>query len=102
MSCSLFAPIDHASRRNLLTLGPNYHLVPKDLSERWHSCPTCGAELDRDENAALNILRRYELHGPIRERKKRKATRKVVGVGSAPQRSVPSKEGTDHCRSPRL
>ncbi|EFH90641.1 RNA-guided endonuclease InsQ/TnpB family protein [Ktedonobacter racemifer] len=77
-------------------------LVPKDLSVRWHSCPTCGAELDRDENAALNILRRYELHGPIRERKKRKATRKVVGAGSAPQRSVPSKEGADHCRSPRL
>ena len=27
----------------------------KDLSERWHSCE-CGAELDRDHNAALNIL----------------------------------------------
>ncbi|GHO57857.1 hypothetical protein KSB_63320 [Ktedonobacter robiniae] len=26
--------------------------VPKDLSVRWHSCPPCGAELDRDENAA--------------------------------------------------
>jgi putative transposase len=29
----------------------------KDLSERWHSCD-CGAELDRDVNAALNILGR--------------------------------------------
>lgn len=28
----------------------------KDLSERWHSC-TCGCELDRDTNAAINILR---------------------------------------------
>jgi len=28
----------------------------KDLSERWHSC-ACGAELDRDTNAAINILR---------------------------------------------
>lgn len=28
----------------------------KDLSERWHSCD-CGAELDRDTNAAINILR---------------------------------------------
>jgi putative transposase len=28
----------------------------KALSERWHSCPACGAELDRDHNAALNIL----------------------------------------------
>jgi IS605 OrfB family transposase len=28
----------------------------KDLSERWHSC-ACGCELDRDTNAAINILR---------------------------------------------
>lgn len=28
----------------------------KDLSERWHSCE-CGCELDRDHNAAINILR---------------------------------------------
>jgi putative transposase len=28
----------------------------KDLSERWHSCD-CGAEMDRDTNAAINILR---------------------------------------------
>ena len=28
----------------------------KKLSERWHLCPTCGASLDRDTNAALNIL----------------------------------------------
>jgi putative transposase len=28
----------------------------KDLSERWHSCE-CGCSLDRDHNAALNILR---------------------------------------------
>jgi putative transposase len=27
----------------------------KDLSERWHSCE-CGCELDRDVNAAVNIL----------------------------------------------
>jgi putative transposase len=31
-------------------------IVPKDLSERVHSCPKCGLELDRDHNAALNIL----------------------------------------------
>ncbi len=29
----------------------------KDLFERWHSCE-CGAELDRDVNAAINILAR--------------------------------------------
>lgn len=28
----------------------------KDLSERWHSCE-CGTVLDRDHNAAINILR---------------------------------------------
>jgi putative transposase len=28
----------------------------KTLDERWHSC-ACGTELDRDHNAALNILR---------------------------------------------
>ncbi|HKF37735.1 MAG TPA: zinc ribbon domain-containing protein, partial [Ktedonobacteraceae bacterium] len=28
----------------------------KSLEERWHSCE-CGAELDRDTNAAINILR---------------------------------------------
>ncbi len=29
----------------------------KDLSERWHRCD-CGADLDRDVNAAVNILAR--------------------------------------------
>lgn len=32
--------------------------VPKNLSERVHSCPFCGIELDRDHNAAINILKR--------------------------------------------
>jgi putative transposase len=31
--------------------------VPKSLSMRTHVCPCCGLVLDRDENAALNILR---------------------------------------------
>jgi putative transposase len=30
--------------------------VPKDLSARVHSCPFCGLVLDRDHNAARNIL----------------------------------------------
>ncbi len=32
--------------------------VPKDLSVRTHSCPFCGLVLDRDHNAAINILKR--------------------------------------------
>ena len=31
-------------------------LVPKDLSVRIHDCPHCGLVLDRDHNAAINIL----------------------------------------------
>jgi len=31
-------------------------LVPKDLSIRWHDCPSCGLSLHRDVNAARNIL----------------------------------------------
>ena len=33
-------------------------LVEKTLSERIHSCPSCGYEADRDLNAAINILTR--------------------------------------------
>jgi putative transposase len=30
--------------------------VRKTLSERVHRCPNCGLEMDRDHNAALNLL----------------------------------------------
>ncbi len=33
-------------------------LVPKTLSIRTHSCHKCGLTMDRDENAAKNILER--------------------------------------------
>jgi putative transposase len=33
-------------------------VVPKTIRDRWHECPYCGLSLDRDENAARNILRR--------------------------------------------
>jgi putative transposase len=32
------------------------HRVPKNLSDRIHRCPCCGLVMDRDENAANNIL----------------------------------------------
>lgn len=36
--------------------------VPKDIQDRWHSCPHCGLELDRDHNAAINIKYRAVGH----------------------------------------
>lgn len=33
-------------------------IVAKDLSVRVHKCPDCGLEIDRDVNAALNVLHR--------------------------------------------
>lgn len=35
-----------------------HKVVPKGLSVRVHRCPYCGLVLDRDHNAALNILAR--------------------------------------------
>jgi putative transposase len=32
--------------------------VKKSLSVRTHICPSCGLILDRDQNAALNILKK--------------------------------------------
>ncbi len=32
--------------------------VPKELWERQHTCPSCGLSIDRDLNAAINILNR--------------------------------------------
>jgi putative transposase len=32
-------------------------LVEKQLKDRIHKCPLCGLEMDRDQNAAINILR---------------------------------------------
>jgi len=52
--------------RTLLKVSPKFtsqvcsgcgQVRKKDLSERWHSCD-CGTELDRDVNAAFNILER--------------------------------------------
>ncbi len=51
--------------RAVLFVSPNYtsqmcsgcgQVRKKELSDRWHSCD-CGAELDRDHNAAINIQR---------------------------------------------
>jgi putative transposase len=36
--------------------------VPKILADRWHSCPHCGLEMDRDENAARNVKQKAVGH----------------------------------------
>jgi putative transposase len=55
---------ESASRR-IVAVDPAYtsqdchqcgYRAKKKLSERWHLCPMCGASLDRDTNAAINIL----------------------------------------------
>ena len=52
------------AEREVLFVNPKYTsqicsgcgtVKKKDLGERWHSCE-CGAELERDHNAAVNIL----------------------------------------------
>ncbi|HYX15430.1 MAG TPA: transposase [Nostoc sp.] len=40
--------------------------VPKKLHERWHDCPNCKRSLDRDHNAAVNILNRADGHAVLK------------------------------------
>lgn len=40
--------------------------VPKKLHERWHDCPNCKCSLDRDHNAAVNILNRADGHAVLK------------------------------------
>lgn len=35
--------------------------TPKTLADRWHRCATCGLSIQRDTNAACNILHRAGL-----------------------------------------
>jgi len=54
-----------SARREIYAVNPAYtsqdchacgYRAKKKLSERWHFCPNCSASLDRDTNAAINIL----------------------------------------------
>jgi putative transposase len=45
----------HGTSQNCSNCG---HKVPKTLSVRLHECPKCQLSMDRDENAAVNILNR--------------------------------------------
>lgn len=54
-----------ATLRQVIAVNPAYtnqdchtcgYRAKKKLSDRWHFCPKCSASLDRDTNAAINIL----------------------------------------------
>jgi len=55
--------------------------VPKTLSDRWHSCPHCGLELDRDVNAAINIKNIAVGRTVI---KAQRVTKAIAGVAEKP------------------
>ena len=58
--------------------------VKKTLSTRTHVCPQCGLVLDRDENAALNILAAaLAVAAPLR-------TAGQVGTGSVSSEQIAS------------
>lgn len=70
-------------------------VVPKTLADRWHSC-SCGVELDRDVNAALNIKKLALGHRVSKARGVRRSTgtlrcekpalyRSAIRVGSMSQ-----------------
>jgi putative transposase len=67
--------------------------VTKSLAVRMHVCPKCGLRLDRDENAARNILRRgqEQCYGQAGER----------GAGQGPSGTNVVHEGLRSLRSPR-
>ena len=50
--------------------------VPKKLHERWHNC-ACSCSLDRDHNAARNILKRAEGH-PVLKAKSLLSSSRIV------------------------
>jgi putative transposase len=62
---TILAQKAESAGREVYAINPSYtsqdchacgYRAKKKLSERWHLCPMCGASLDRDTNAAINIL----------------------------------------------
>ena len=61
-------------------------LVEKTLGERTHTCPYCGLVLDRDVNAAINIL----------HREAKCSKRETVGWGGIPLKPTRFTRGSRH------
>jgi putative transposase len=55
--------------------------VKKEIQDRWHSCPNCGCELDRDHNAAINIKHRAVGHSVLKAQVTSEA---IAGVTEKP------------------
>ncbi|MGB3239977.1 MAG: transposase [Geitlerinemataceae cyanobacterium] len=55
--------------------------VPKTIRDRWHSCPHCGLELDRDHNAAINIKYRAVGHPVLKAQETPNA---IAGITEKP------------------
>ena len=65
--------------------------VPKTLAERLHECPECGAVMDRDYNASVNILRK----GLTRLTGGRVGATRTYACGEG-SGGAPSQEGVSH------
>jgi putative transposase len=55
--------------------------VSKKLHERWHNCQSCGCNLDRDHNAAINIKNRAVGHSVLKAKSLRTA---IAGLSWKP------------------
>jgi putative transposase len=58
------------------------NIVPKGLSERWHSCPYCLTELDRDLNSAI-LIKKVGLGAKLTIKRSRKYPREATPIALA-------------------
>ncbi len=58
------------------------NVVPKKLSDRWHSCPYCSTELDRDLNSAI-LIKKVGLGVKLTIKRSRKNPREATPIASA-------------------
>lgn len=78
-------------------------IVPKDLTVRWHDCPHCGLSIDRDVNAARNILARGLAGTPPAGRNGEVAPcapRSALTVSDSLSREMPSSDPATVAKKP--